>query len=304
MLITINHTIQFHRRTLFLPLQPRIMIYHIVTGDVAAAPLRDALVMEPSMEGTVTVMKDVLSVGPLQKEEGQKFSELRSNFWRQVVINEKNPITVDDLERLLEIGNELSKNEQARVWLWVAPWPADICTYLWMLQYLGKHMGRIFVVNIAGLPFLDDNGKVFFPRSIGELQPKELVKARRLARAVTPGELETDGEDWRRLIAENGGIRTLEGSKKIVSRGEDYYDNQLLSFCSHQFQKASRIVTQTLTKFNIPTGDSFLGWRLRKMTEEGKLQLQGDTAKTLKDFDVKRPGDGTAGAASEPQPAP
>jgi hypothetical protein len=54
------------------------------------------------MEGTVLVVKDVLCVGPLQKEEGQKFSELRSAFWQEVAPNEKAPIQVDDMERLLE----------------------------------------------------------------------------------------------------------------------------------------------------------------------------------------------------------
>ena len=136
------------------------MIYHIVTGDLAAAPLKEAIIAEPSMAGEVIVIKDVLSVGPLKKEEGQKFSELRSAFWQQIVINEKNPVQVDDMERLLETSLEVSKNEDARIWVWIAPWPADICTYYWVLKYLGKYPTRFYVVNIAGLPFLDEPGAV------------------------------------------------------------------------------------------------------------------------------------------------
>jgi len=265
------------------------MIYHIVTGDLAAASLKEAIVTNAEMEGEILVIKDVLSVGPLQKEEGQKFSELRTAFWQQVVINEKNPVQVDDLERLLQTGNELSKNEQDKVWVWVAPWPVDMCTYHWMLQFLGKYVGRLYVINIAGLPFLDENGKVFFPKSIAEIQPKELVKARRLARLVTPAELEVDGDEWKKLVKENAGIRTLEGGKRLLSKGEDHYDNQLISFASQQYQKASKIVGQALSKFNIPTGDVYLGWRLRKMVETERLQLQGDVSKTLRDFEVKLP---------------
>ncbi len=276
------------------------MIYHIVTGDVAATPLKEAIIQDPAMEGQVIVMKDVLSVGPLQKEEGQKFSELRSAFWQMVAPNEKNPIQVDDLERLLEISNELSKNEEAKIWLWTAPWPADICLYHWSLKYLGKYIGRLYVVNIAGLPFLDENGKVFFPKSIGEIQPRELIKAKRLARPVTLPELETDGEEWRKLVAANAGIRTHEGGKRLLSKEEDLYDNQLISFCSHQYQKASKIVNQAIARYNIPTGDVYLGWRLRKMFDAGRLELQGDTAKLLKDFDVKLPGDGTNAQYSLP----
>ena len=276
------------------------MIYHIVTGDVAATPLKEAIIQDAAMEGEVIVMKDVLSVGPLQKEEGQKFSDLRSAFWQMVAPNEKNPIQVDDLERLLEISNELSKNEEAKIWLWMAPWPADICLYHWSLKYLGKYVGRVYMVNIAGLPFLDENGKVFFPKSIGEIQPRELIKAKRLARPVTLPELETDGEEWRKLVAANAGIRTHEGGKRLLSKTEDFYDNQLISFCSHQYQKASKIVNQAIARYNIPTGDVYLGWRLRKMFDAGRLELQGDTAKLLKDFDVKLPGDGTNAQYSLP----
>ena len=276
------------------------MIYHIVTGDIAAGPLNIALGTEPSMEGVVVVMKDVLSVGPLQKEEGQKFSELRSAFWQEVVINEKNPIVLDDLERLSEVSIALANDAEAKAWIWIAPWPADVCTYHWALKYLGQYMGRLFVINIAGLPFLDEQGKVFFPKSIGEIQPKELVKARKLARAVTPAELEVDGEEWRKLVKENGGIRIHEGGKRLTSKSEEHYDNQLISFCSHQYQKASKVVSQALARYNVPTGDLYLGWRLRKMVESGRLELQGDTTKALKDFEVKMPGDGSNAQYSLP----
>ena len=276
------------------------MIYHIVTGDFTAAPLKEAITQDPAMEGEVIVMNDILNVGPIQKEEGQKFSELRSAFWQQVAPNDKNPIQVSDLERLLETGNELSKNEDAKIWLWIAPWPADMCLYHWTLKYLGKYIGRLFVVNIAGLPFLDENGKVFFPKNISEIMPRELIKAKRLARAVTLPELETDGEEWRKLIAENSGIRTHEGGKRLLSKSEDFYDQQLISFCSHQYQKASKIINQALVRYNIPTGDVYLGWRLRQMFDAGRLELQGDTTKLLKDFEVKLPGDGTNAQYSLP----
>jgi hypothetical protein len=276
------------------------MIYHIIVGDDAAGPLGKAIMLEPSIEGEVIVLKDILNVGPLLKEEGAKFSALRSGFWQQVAINEKNPVQVDDLERLLEVSNAMYKNEDVKAWLWMAPIPADVCAYHWALGYLSKHKDRFYLVNVAGLPFLDENGKVFYPKSISEILPKELVKARRLARQVTPAEVETDGEEWRKLVQENAGIRTHEGGKKLTSRDETYYDAQLLGFCSQQFQKASRIIGQLLSKYNVPTGDTYLGWRLRCMAEAGKLQLQGDITKTLREFEVKLPGDNMEDTAGIP----
>ncbi|HXS37061.1 MAG TPA: DUF3658 domain-containing protein [Flavipsychrobacter sp.] len=269
------------------------MIYHLIVGDAAAEPLKQAVAMEPSIHGEVIVLKDILHVGPIQKEkeEGASFSALRSAFWQQILLNEKNPAQVDDMERLLEVSNKLFKDDEDQVWFWMAPWPADISAYYWTLKYLSKHQGRFYLINIAGLPFLDENGKVYYPKNISNILPRELVKARRLARLVTPAEIEVDSDEWNKMVQENAAIRTHEGGKKLISHNDDYYDNQLISFCSHQFQKASRIISQAMSKYNIPTGDIYLGWRLRKMAENGTLQLSGDITKTLRDFEVKLPGE-------------
>src|SRR4051794_26614073 len=122
------------------PLRP--MIYHIVVGDEAARPLTEAISTEPSMAGDVVVMKDILHIGPLQRKEGQSFSAMRRAWWQTVAPEAKPPIEVTDLERLLEVSNELYKDNNAVAWCWMAPAPADVCAYHWMLPYLGKHMGR------------------------------------------------------------------------------------------------------------------------------------------------------------------
>ena len=241
------------------------------------------------MAGEVVVMKDILHAGPLQRGEGQSFSALRSEWWQTVAPDAKPPIAVDDLERLLEVSNELYKDTDARVWCWMAPGPAGVCAYYWMLPYLGKHTGRFLIVNMANLPFLDGAGKVFYPKSISELLPKEIIKARRLARPVTPAEIEMDSEVWNTLVEENAGIRTLEGGKKLLSRPENFYDAQLLSALSGQYQKCSRVMNQLFSKFYLPTGDTHLAWRLRVLAENGLVELKGDAAKQYREWEVRLP---------------
>jgi Protein of unknown function/Domain of unknown function (DUF1835) len=272
-------------------MQKQAMIYHLVCGDLAATPIQQACTDNDVMTGEVVVMKDVLSVGPLQRDGIQSFSALRSEFWQKVAPYEKAPIEVNDLERLLEVGNALSKNPSAQAWIWIAPLPADVCMYLWCLQYLEKYAERLNVVNIAGLPFLDAESRMFFPKSIAEIRPEQILKAAKLARPLNQTELEMDHEEWDRLVHENGGLRTLEGGKKIHSRPENYYDTQLIGFCTHQFQKAAKVAGQAIARFGIPTGDYFLGWRLRELFEAGKLIAQGDPNGKLKDWEIKIPGE-------------
>ncbi len=262
---------------------------------MAAQPLLEAVNMEPSMEGQVLALKDILHVGPIKKAQGQSFSQLRTEFWKEVVNDEKQEVVVNDLERLLEITTQLNNNPDDVVWLWMAPWPADVCAYYWMLNYMAKHLERFYVLNLGGLPFLNEEGKVYYPQNMSEILPKELVKARKLARLVTPAELEVDGEEWLNMTAENAGMRLLEGGKKLYTRDESFYDEKLLSFCSHQFQKGHRIVNQVISKLSVPTGDMYLGWRLRKLVQNETLLAEGDINKTLRDFSVKLPG----GSATE-----
>jgi len=263
------------------------MVYHIITGDHAGDALKNALSTISDNEYKLLVIKDIFNVGPLLKKEGQRFSEMRSQFWQEVNINEKHPVVVDDLERLLLTCNELSKFEHHELWIWMAALPADVCTYYLVMKYAGKYLGKVKVLNINGLPFLDDSGKLFFPKSIAELNVREITKAMKLVRTVNAGEVETDIEEWDRLIAENGGIRLNEGSKKIISKDISHYDKLLLVCCLPHFQKAAKIVNTAMLQHVMPVGDLFLGWRLRKMAEEGKLQIQGDITRTLKDFEVK-----------------
>lgn len=269
------------------------MVYHFVVGDMAAKPLLEALMPETNDDREIIILKDILNVGPLMKEEGQTFSNLRSAFWQEVLGQEKTTPEVDDMERLLDVSKKMYDEPQSTAWFWMAPLPADVCAYHWLLPYLSKHMGRFLIVNIAGLPFLNESGKIFFPESIAQIPAREIVKATKLARPVNASEVEVDSYEWKKLQRENAGIRIHGGGKKLSSQPETFYDQKLLDHCTTQFQKASKLLAQAMQKQNIPTGDLYLAWRLRRMAAEGQLVLQGDVTKSLKDFEVKLP-DNTA----------
>ncbi|MBS1589987.1 MAG: DUF1835 domain-containing protein [Bacteroidetes bacterium] len=266
------------------------MTYHFVVGDMAAEPLRKAVSMEPALIGTVIALKDLLHLGPLKKQEEQSFKQMRGAFWQQVS-GEKTEVEVPDMERLLKVSGEMFKDNNINVWFWMAPSAADLCAYYWLLPYLSKHIGRFFIVNIAGLPFLDEQGKLFYPQNISSILPRELVKAQRLARAITPSEMEVDKEEWEKLVSANAPLRVYEQGKKLSSQSETFYDNQLLSLCMESFQKASKIVRQAILKFAIPTGDIWLGWRLKMLVASGVLVAQGNIDRPLNEFDLRLLGE-------------
>lgn len=263
------------------------MIFHLVVGDDAARPLREAVNAEESMAGEVVVLKDILHVGPLRREHGESFAQTRSRFWNEVIPGDGEPITVPDEERVLQVSNAIRNNANAQAWVWMAGAPADVCAYHWLLRYLARHGEKFRLVSTGGLPFLNTSGAVFYPRGLGEVTARELVKARRLSRPLATGEAEIDGENWASLVEADTGLRIHEGGKKLASRAIDFYDNILQSFVTAQPQKASRIVNAAMSKHSIPTGDAWLGWRLRLLAEGGKFNALGDTSRPLKEWDIK-----------------
>ncbi|WP_162902830.1 DUF3658 domain-containing protein [Taibaiella koreensis] len=250
-------------------------VIHLIVGDLTATPVIEAIAQQ-TLEGEIVVLKDILHVGPL-KTEGMTFSEGRGAFWTQTQPEGQSAAEVDDLERLMAVSSRLSNEPEAQIWFWMAPTPADVTAYYWLLHFLRKHQGRFSVININGLPFLDVNGKLFYPESIGHIPVKEIAKAKKLARVTTVSEWETDGDEWPRLIAENAGMRIHQGGKKLAPQTIDHYDILLLTFITGQNQKATKVVNQAMSKHKLPTGDLFLHWRLREMAAAGKIELnKGD----------------------------
>ncbi len=247
-------------------------IIHLVVGDLAAEPLKAAIQQDSSTNEEVVVLKDILHVGPLRSED-KTFSEGRSAFWAEVTGVAEITHPFEDMEQLMQLSSRLSNKEEDKIWFWMAPAPADTAAYFWLLHFLKKHQGRFYVVNINGLPFLDENGKLFYPESIARIPPKEIIKAKKLARATLPSEWETDADEWPRLSEENTGIRILEGGKKLTSKDISHYDDVLLSLAGSQNQKISRLINTACTKHKIPTGDTFLEWRLKVMAANGLVEL-------------------------------
>ena len=148
------------------------------------------------------------------------------------------------------------------------------------------YQGRIFILYLNNLPFLNEKGNLFYPENLYDIPAKEFVKAKKLAREITLSEFEVDPDEWTKICNENKGIRLLEGGKKLVQEDYDYYDNELKKFITGDWQKASKIIHHYLNKSKHKTGDAFLLWRLKTMIAMDWFDVQGSVEK-MKDFEIK-----------------
>jgi len=194
---------------------------------------------------------------------------------------------VDDKLVVHNLKKDLDENTKEEVWIWMGQNQHDVCGYYWLISQLKDYQGRIVVLYFNNLPFINEKGHIFYPTVLSEIQPREFLKAKKLNRKVTLSEFEVDPDEWNKLCTENAIIRILEGGKKIVSKDDDFFDKDIFNGLSNEWQKGNKAMQSILSKMKIKTGDVFLLWRIKKLVEDGRIQINGDTSKSWKDFEVK-----------------
>jgi hypothetical protein len=97
-------------------------------------------------------------------------------------------------------------------------------------------------------------------------------------------------------------VRILEGGKKIVSKDENFYDQDILSALTTEWQKGQKAMNNILGKMKTKTGDVFLLWRMKALADAGRIEINGDTSKGWKEFEVKLKSASNEVAAATPQP--
>ncbi len=265
---------------------------HIVFQEADIAVLQKAIELDETLQGDVRTIRDDYAVGPLGDIYETEGYQHRREWQKQLL--DISPYSKDQLmdmadDRLVahNLKRELDENEKEELWIWMGQNQHDVCGYYWLISQLKEYQGRIVVLYFNNLPFINEKGQIFYPTNLHEIQPKEFLKAKKLNRKVTLSEVEVDPDEWRKLCNENAMVRILEGGKKIVSKEESFYDKDIVAGLSNEWQKGNKAMHNILAKMKIKTGDVFLLWRMKKLAEEGKIEINGDTSKSWKDFEVK-----------------
>ena len=264
---------------------------HIVFNEADVKVLNEAIALDESLAGDVLQIKDDYAVGPLNNiYVGEGIAE-RKEWWRQVLQGgdydgKVDSGEVDDYKTAAELVGTMRRNEDEQIWIWAAQNKHDVSGYYWLLNYMKEFQGRVQILYLNNLPFFNDKGQIFYPNWLHQIPAKEFLKAKKLAREITPSEFEVDPDEWTRLCNENKGVRFLEGGKKLVQFDYDYYDAELKKYITADWQRASKVIQHFLSKAKETTGDAYLLWRLKTMIAQEMFDVQGKV-ENMKDFEVK-----------------
>lgn len=273
-------------------------LIHIAFDAQGAEQLRQSFSIDDIIAGEVVVMSDDLSFGPLRRKETPDGESPREAWWKEVRGSEEYAPIREDAARLASLREKMKEDENNEIWIWAAQNARDVCGYYSLILPFADFQGRVSIIYLNNLPFLNEKGSVFYPRDLGEILPREFLKARKLAREITPAEIEVDGEEWRRMVQENALVRVLEGGKKISSHDARFFDREIIQRCRLDFMKAGRLAGQLVQKGKDHVDEDFLIWRIRAMVEEGLLEARAEAGRA-RELEVKAPGGGGTPAEGE-----
>ncbi|HXB42513.1 MAG TPA: DUF1835 domain-containing protein [Puia sp.] len=265
---------------------------HIVFQQNDISVLHDAIKLDDSLQGEVMQIQDEFAVGPIKDIYAAEGIQARKQWWRVVLADGDyhgivdSGIARDDDKKVVSLIEKLQNNPKETVWIWVAQNKHDVSGYYWLISQIKDFHGRVFILSLHNLPFINEKGNIFYPVNLFNIPPREFIKAKKLARLVTTTEFEIDQDEWNRLCNEDKGVRLLEGGKKITQHDYDFYDEELKKFITGNWQTGHKIILSFLHKAPHKTGDAFLLWRLKLIVASGAYDVQGELKK-MKDFEIK-----------------
>jgi uncharacterized protein DUF3658/uncharacterized protein DUF1835 len=270
---------------------------HIVFQRNDIDVLKKSFELDAFLQGEVMEIADDYAVGPLRDIFTEEGAASRKQWWREVLAGGDYDGIVDDgsvsddRQTVARLKEKLQQDPSEVLWIWAAQNKHDVCGYYWLMSQLSGFQGRVFILYLNNLPFINEKGHIFYPANLYDIPAREFLKARKLARPITPSEFEIDPDEWSRLCAENKGVRTLEGGKKLAQHDYTYFDDELKRFITGDWIKGNKLIHQFLTKAKAPTGDAYLLWRLKQLAAAGEIEVQGEL-KNMRDFEIKGKGAG------------
>lgn len=253
-------------------------MFHILFESRATAALTTAMDLEQSLEGEIVLLTDDLSLGPVASLDTPEGRRSRA-AWLAVATGadlSAVPVSETDAAALQQVIDRMGEEEFDQIWIWVAPNARDLTGYFSLMPRLKIFSGRVFVVSLNNLPFINEKGAVFYPSSLADIPAREFVKARKLTRAVSAAEFETDPDEWTAMAAGNRHVRIWEGHRKLKQEDEDYYDERIKKSITGDWQKTGRILHHLLSKSERMPVEAFIHWRLMEMQRAGVLEKQGE----------------------------
>lgn len=256
---------------------------HIVFGRTGRRTLIDSNVIDLNKSQIIS-FDDILNIGPVCDINASEDIQKRIDWLQRVFGDNPNPPVEQDLKNIETIVENADNINE--LFIWTGYCVSEIISTARLIYHLLKFDKPIFIANF-NTPVRSVQGNIIYPKALNQtatFQVKDIFEQFEL---IDKSRLQNWRNLWEKVKSENGWLWIRDKKGQIVVEKIDYFDSFLLANCNENFQKAARVIGETLADIDSNVGDSYLNWRLKQLALNGKIETQGKLIE-IRDYEVKK----------------
>jgi uncharacterized protein DUF1835/uncharacterized protein DUF3658 len=259
---------------------------HIVFGDSAAGTLNYFFQNnENEYNGKIINFREDASIGPIYEIDTEDGLKKRIEWFKKIFKEISANDYFEDIEKGFLNMYKSIKNikRDSKIVIWHGENTGDQVGFRYLCSILKNR--ELYEVNVSESYIRDYNNNRYNPRTLAEYAPEEIYNVILTIKKLRKEKYNDLTNDWDVLRTSKEKLRILKNNE-IIEVDENYYDNDILSHCTFNFNNAAKIVGITMGNSHHLVGDTYLDYRVRKLIDSGKLEYKGNF-KNLRDFEIK-----------------
>lgn len=228
-----------------------------------------------------------LTTGPLSDLTSTSDYEKFTSYWKAIDAvcspdtienSEKNDINFNDLST--EFIIDFPKEKPLIIWH-----GSDAGEKLMLYRYCNLLNNRnLHEINLDDWPTTLEND--YRTNCLAIQNPEDLNGIINIVQGIDENAKSFYANEWERLKNDQKTNRILQDDR-VISVNEDYYDQSILENCSSDYQKAARVIGETMGKQKSTIGDYYLLYRIHMLINQQSLEYQGDLS-TMRDLEIRK----------------
>lgn len=255
---------------------------HIVFGSIGRT-LIDSQMIDMNKSQIIS-LRDILNVGPVCDIHENSNIQSRKDWLQSVFGIFWNPVEQDlkSIEAIVENADNIDK-----IFIWAGYNPSEIVSTARLIYHLSKLDKPIFISNYPNIPVKSIRGDIIYPKSLAATATSQIKDVLEHFKLIDNNERTDWINLWEKVKLENGELWILDNKGQLTVADITYFDSFLLSNCNESFQRAARVIGETLVDTNFDVGDGYLNWRLKQLVLEEKIEAQGELLE-IRDYAVRK----------------
>jgi hypothetical protein len=257
---------------------------HIVFGRIGRRTLIDSDIIDLNKSQIIS-LNDILNIGPACDMHTSEDIKKREDWLHGIFGDTSYPPVKQDLKSIETIVENADNIDE--IFIWTGYYASEIISTARLIYHLSKLDKPIFIANYPNTPVKSIYGDIIYPKALVQtaiFQVKDIFEQFEL---IDKSELTEWINLWEKVKLKNGQLWIRDNKGQITVEKTDYFDSFLLSNCDENFQKATRVIGETLADIDFNVSDSYLNWRLKQLALNRKIETQGRLIE-IRDYEVKK----------------